>query len=315
MSGALHLRESHIVPILQVSSVSGENLSLLTSFLNMLPPGSSARERERLTQLPAEFALAEHFDLHASGVGFVVAGLLEKGVVQEGDTLCLGPDAEGRFVNARVHGIHRFRLACRVVQAGQAATIALRFDDDDDELDVSALVRRSHYLLHRSLIESDDAAILLSSVFRAHVSGEAASVALLQIKQQLSVYVGNVRRTSTLRAIEVNNGCDEELVEATCELELTGPAAYLRRGDTCLLRHCGILVATGRVSELVQCCKASIYGRQDAVSTKDRRSVPDSATTTVTPQMSVAAAASRLSNDDLVGFDELSPLARLDFLN
>lgn len=49
-AGANQLTEN-VVPIFCVSSVTGEGLELLLKFLHVLPPGISAKEKERLEQV------------------------------------------------------------------------------------------------------------------------------------------------------------------------------------------------------------------------------------------------------------------------
>lgn len=41
----------NVVPIFTISSVTGENLDLLTRFLYVLPPSISIKEKERLEQV------------------------------------------------------------------------------------------------------------------------------------------------------------------------------------------------------------------------------------------------------------------------
>lgn len=47
------------------------------------------------------------------------------GVCREGERLVVGPTDEGRFLRLKVCSIQRNRSACRVLRAGQAATLAL----------------------------------------------------------------------------------------------------------------------------------------------------------------------------------------------
>jgi GTPase len=47
--------DKSICPIFTVSCVTGENIDLLKKFLNILPPRLTAKEQERLSQLPVEF--------------------------------------------------------------------------------------------------------------------------------------------------------------------------------------------------------------------------------------------------------------------
>lgn len=47
------------------------------------------------------------------------------GICREGDQLVVGPTDDGCFLELRVCSIQRNRSACRVLRAGQAATLAL----------------------------------------------------------------------------------------------------------------------------------------------------------------------------------------------
>ena len=60
-----------------------------------------------------------------AGVGNVVGGPLLRGTVREGDELLLGPTDDGCFHTVTVGSLHRNRLACRTVTAGQAACLSL----------------------------------------------------------------------------------------------------------------------------------------------------------------------------------------------
>ena len=59
-----------------------------------------------------------------SGVGRVVGGTLVRGTIREGDNLLLGPLDDGEFKSVTVGTIHRNRLPCRFVTAGQAPCIS-----------------------------------------------------------------------------------------------------------------------------------------------------------------------------------------------
>lgn len=117
-----------IVPIFCVSSVTGEGLDLLTRFLFLLSPGISNAEKERLEQEPSEFIVDEIFKI--PGVGSVVGGLLVKGVLTEDTAMRIGPLQDGSFYPVNVQSIHRNRAPCRVVRAGQSASLAFSHDSD-----------------------------------------------------------------------------------------------------------------------------------------------------------------------------------------
>lgn len=115
-----------IVPIFYVSNVTGAGLDLLTRFLFLLSPGISNAEKERLEQQPCEFMVDEIFKI--PGVGSVVGGLLNKGVLTEDTEMRIGPLQDGSFYPVNVQSIHRNRAPCRVVRAGQSASLAFSQD-------------------------------------------------------------------------------------------------------------------------------------------------------------------------------------------
>lgn len=117
-----------IVPIFYVSNVTGEGLDLLTRFLFLLSPGISNAEKERLEQEPCEFIVDEIFKIN--GVGSVVGGLLVKGVITEDTQMRIGPLQDGSFYPVTVQSIHRNRVPCRMVRAGQSASLAFNQDEN-----------------------------------------------------------------------------------------------------------------------------------------------------------------------------------------
>lgn len=54
-----------------------------------------------------------------------MGGLLTKGVVREGSRLAIGPLNDGTFKPVTVQSIHRNKVPCRVVRAGQSAALSL----------------------------------------------------------------------------------------------------------------------------------------------------------------------------------------------
>lgn len=108
-----------------ISCVTGHNLPLLQTFLQLLPVDAAQHRHKVLSQLPAEFHVDELFNVE--GVGLVLGGILKRGVVQEGEGLLIGPMASGEFTSTVVKSI-RFRTnraPCRQMMAGQAATLTV----------------------------------------------------------------------------------------------------------------------------------------------------------------------------------------------
>ncbi|RZC35338.1 GTP-binding protein 1 [Asbolus verrucosus] len=116
---ATNFVSERLCPIFQVSNVSGENLELLKTFLNLLTTRMEYHENE-----PAEFQIDDTYSV--PGVGTVVSGTTLKGVIKLNDTLMLGPDPLGHFQPIAVKSIHRKRMAVKEVRAGQTASFALK---------------------------------------------------------------------------------------------------------------------------------------------------------------------------------------------
>ena len=66
---------------------------------------------------------------YIGGVGVIAGGTLLRGTIKEADSLLVGPTDDGEFVKCSVQSLHRNRMPCRTVIAGQAACVSLgQFD-------------------------------------------------------------------------------------------------------------------------------------------------------------------------------------------
>lgn len=108
-----------ICPIFQVSNVTGQNLDLVRTFLNILP-----QHGHYDADAPFEFLVNDCFSVPF--VGTVVAGIVKSGVVHAGDPIMIGPDSLGNFKTSVIKSIERKRLPVHVCTAGQSASFALK---------------------------------------------------------------------------------------------------------------------------------------------------------------------------------------------
>ncbi|XP_061600706.1 GTP-binding protein 2 [Cololabis saira] len=174
-----------ITPIFTLSSVSGESLDLLKVFFNIIPPLSNSKEQEELMQQLTEFQVDEIYTVPE--VGTVVGGTLYSGICREGDHLVVGPTESGQFHKLTVGSIQRNRSACRVLRAGQAATLALgNFD--------RSLLRKGMVMVSPEMDPT------ICWMFEAEI------VLLFHAKTfhkgfQVTVHIGNVRQTATVEAV------------------------------------------------------------------------------------------------------------------
>ncbi|KAF2885616.1 hypothetical protein ILUMI_20558 [Ignelater luminosus] len=185
-AGANQLKEN-VVPIFCVSSVTGEGLELLLRFLYVLPPGASSKERERLQQELPEFQIDENF--RVGDVGQVLGGLLAKGVITEGTKVQIGPHQDGSFTKATIKSIHRNRVPCRMVRAGQSAAICLNTPIPD--------LRNGMVLL------SAEEEVRGCLYFQANISVLFHATAIYG-GFQTTVHIGNIRQTAVVVGIFSN---------------------------------------------------------------------------------------------------------------
>ncbi|XP_072947077.1 GTP-binding protein 2-like [Epargyreus clarus] len=116
--------QQEIVPVFPVSCVRGMGLNSLHAYLLALQP-PTVDVQAKPEDETCEFQIDEIFHVGDS-TGPVVGGLLARGQLYEGDDLIIGPLDTGEFVQTTVATIHRNRVRCAAVSAGQSASLALR---------------------------------------------------------------------------------------------------------------------------------------------------------------------------------------------
>uniref|UniRef100_A0A9J8A513 Tr-type G domain-containing protein n=1 Tax=Cyprinus carpio carpio TaxID=630221 RepID=A0A9J8A513_CYPCA len=194
-----------ITPIFTLSSVSGESLDLLKVFFNILPPLSNSKEQEELMQQLTEFQVDEIYTV--PDVGTVVGGTLYSGICREGEQLVVGPTDDGEFRELTVCSIQRNRSGCRVLRAGQAATLAL--GDFDRSLLRKGMVMVSPEM-NPTICWRFEAEIVL--LFHAKTFHKGF---------QVTVHVGNVRQTATVEALQGKSSVIKG--DQTCHVPRTRP--------------------------------------------------------------------------------------------
>jgi GTPase len=140
-------RGTTVVPIFQVSNVTGEGLDKLKMFLNLIP---SDKEWIKQRDNPVEFQIDSVFQV--PGTGIVVAGIMTAGIVtlagmSDGPVLLLGPFSDGSFKKVRVKGIHMKCVKVNSVQAGTMASFAIRLIEGKDRTLRKNMIRRGMVLV------------------------------------------------------------------------------------------------------------------------------------------------------------------------
>jgi GTPase len=110
-----------VVPVLQISNVTGENVDLLKKLINFLPTRLNYHKQ---LNAPAKFTIQETFKV--PGIGTVVSGMLYSGVVSAKSEMWLGPNSTGEFRKVTIRSIQDKRVDVKNAFAGNTATFALR---------------------------------------------------------------------------------------------------------------------------------------------------------------------------------------------
>lgn len=232
-----HQTVEQIVPIFCVSNVTGDGLDLLTKYLYVLSPGISNSEKERLEQEPIEFQIDEIFKV--AEVGLVVGGLLCKGVITENVPVRIGPQLDGTFLPVTVQTIHRNKAPCRVVRAGQSASLSFYPGDDMPPL------RRGMVILPD--YEEEDTAYG-SYFFQARVSVLFHATSIYE-GFQTTMHIGSIRQTAVIVGIMGQTDGIRTNQTASVMFRFVRHPEYVRPGMRVLFRE-GTSKGIGKVTQV-----------------------------------------------------------------
>ncbi|KAI1760374.1 P-loop containing nucleoside triphosphate hydrolase protein [Hypoxylon sp. FL1150] len=206
-----------ICPVFQVSNVTGENLNLVRTFLNILP-----HHGRYDSDAPFEFHVNDTFSVPF--VGTVVSGIVKSGVVHTGDTVLLGPDSLGQFTQTSIRSIERKRIAVPAASAGQSASFALKKVRRKD-------VRKGMVVLPK--IEGQP----LPKVYREFVAEVLilSHATTIKTKYQAMLHVGPVSQTCAI--IDVDRPFIRTGDRATVAFRFVQRPEYLAPGDRLIFRE------------------------------------------------------------------------------
>lgn len=103
-----------------ISSVTGRNIELLTSFLNLLTSVSEIKNNEEMNTV---LSISDKYIVDGS---IILAGTVIKGSIKKGQLLHIGPDLKGTFRAIEVVSIECLRVPVKIAKCGQICTVAIR---------------------------------------------------------------------------------------------------------------------------------------------------------------------------------------------
>ncbi|KAK4141424.1 GTP-binding protein 1 [Dichotomopilus funicola] len=205
-----------ICPVFQVSNVTGENLDLVRTFLNILP-----QHGRYDAGAPFEFHVNDTFSV--PHIGTVVSGIVKSGVIHTGDEVQIGPDSLGRFTQTSIRSIERKRIGVPAASAGQSATFALRRVRRKD-------VRKGMVVLSKT--EGAAPKVYREFVAEVLILSHATTI---KTKYQAMLHVGPVSQTCAI--IDVDRPFIRTGDRATVAFRFVQRPEYLAPGDRLLFRE------------------------------------------------------------------------------
>lgn len=118
ITASKHVNTESIVPIFQISNVTGEGLDKLTMFLNIL---EKRNKYENLSDV--EYYIDTTWTVQ--GVGTVVGGFLASGTVSVGDKLYFGP-INGGYEQVTIRSIHCKKIPVQKIECGTYVCFGLK---------------------------------------------------------------------------------------------------------------------------------------------------------------------------------------------
>ncbi|KAI1503321.1 P-loop containing nucleoside triphosphate hydrolase protein [Biscogniauxia marginata] len=206
-----------ICPVFQVSNVTGQNLDLVRTFLNILP-----HHGRYDSDAPFEFQVNDTFSVPF--VGTVVSGIVKSGVIHAGDNVLIGPDSLGQFIQTSIRSVERKRIGVPAASAGQSASFALRKVRRKD-------VRKGMVVLPKLEGQS------LPKVYQEFVAEVLilSHATTIKKKYQAMLHVGPVSQTCAI--IDVDRPYIRTGDRATVAFRFVQRPEYLAPGDRLLFRE------------------------------------------------------------------------------
>ncbi|KAK9873205.1 hypothetical protein WA026_021438 [Henosepilachna vigintioctopunctata] len=224
---ATNFVSERLCPIFQVSNVTGENLHLLKTFLNLLTTKMEYQENE-----PAEFQIDDTYSV--PGVGTVISGTTLKGVIRLNDILMLGPDLLGHFQPIAIKSIHRKRMVVKEVRAGQTASFALK------------KIKRSQ--IRKGMV-------MVSSALNPQACWEFEGEILIlhhpttiSSRYQAMVHCGSIRQTASI--ISMSKDCLRTGDKALIHFRFIKHPEYITPGQRLVFRE-GRTKAVGNITRII----------------------------------------------------------------
>ena len=236
---AEQLTGGNLVPIFQVSTVTGEGLESLKKFLGRINPRHSKNSDSALIKSakePTEMLLDHAFN---TKVGVIHAGLVTAGKIFTGQKLLIGPNVDGMFKPVVIKEIQFLRVTVNELCCGNSCSVKLKslekgFDLSLDNFKKGMVLVAPEMKLEPTLEFEAEAAIVHHS-------------STIRVGYQSVVHCHVIRQTATI--VEM----DKEYLRAgdkgIVKFRFIKKPEYMHEGDIILFRE-GRTRGKGKVTKL-----------------------------------------------------------------
>ena len=216
-----------VVPIFQISAVTGEGLDNLKYFISNLIPRYSLNSDNYLIKTPkdkVEFLIDSTFN---TKVGIIHAGVLTSGTIEEGQNLLLGPTAEGQFKPVQIRKIHFKRVEVPSIECGNECSVKLKSMDKNYDLTQDNF-RKGMILVSPEGHLTPCLEFEIEALIVHHAS-------TIKIGYQSVIHCHVVRQTASI--VEMNKECMRAGDTGIIKFRFINSPEYLHLGDIVLFRE------------------------------------------------------------------------------
>ena len=198
-----------IIPVFQISNVTGEGIDILTYFLNLLPKNpSNLIKNEEIV----EYHIDNIFNVY--GVGIVVGGQLISGKINVGDKLLLGPN-NGSYENVVIKSIHCKKIPLQSISCGSYVCLGIKKIDRKNILRGNVIISSktekhivTKFKANIHVLRTNNTTIKIGYEPMFHVSSIRQVVKILDIKEKK-----NARKNSINDVDNILRNGDSAIVE------------------------------------------------------------------------------------------------------
>jgi len=229
-----------ICPIFTVSSVTGEGIEELRTFVGHLKPRHVENNSTSIIKTPndkLEFLIDSCFN---TKVGVVYSGVVVSGTLKVGQVVMLGPDKEGQFKQVQIKTIHFKRMDVDYVEAGNSCSVKLKSLDKKFELKTDNF-RKGMVILGSDVPMKSCMEFEINALILHHATS-------IKVGYQSVIHCGIIRQTATI--VWMNKDILRAGEEGTIRFRFLKSPEYMHEGDIVLFRE-GRTRGKGKVNKLI----------------------------------------------------------------